>query len=122
MYIAVPSRKGLLFRHFGQSREFTILQVDELQKKIISTEIVVNEKHEHGFPHWLFEHKVDIIIAGNIGEYSIDNLKEQNIAVVAGAKQLPPEKLVLDYLEGNLYTKEIKSNYEGRKKSKDGEK
>lgn len=87
---AIPTRKGNLFKHFGQSREFTILHVDEDQKKIISTKLITNENDEYGFPHWLFEQEIDIIIAGNIGEQALENLRKKNITVIAGAGRKPP--------------------------------
>ncbi len=99
--IAVPVVEGRLSMHFGHSEKFALVDVDS--GKIISSEFVDSPPHQPGLlPAWLGERGADLIIAGGMGSRA-KNLFEQNgIEVVVGAPCEAPERVVEQFLAGEL--------------------
>ncbi|HNX52629.1 MAG TPA: NifB/NifX family molybdenum-iron cluster-binding protein [Pontiellaceae bacterium] len=103
MKIAIPVTNEKLCMHFGHCETFAVLTVDESAKRITGRQDMVPPPHEPGvLPRWLGEQKVNIIIAGGMGQRAQQLFAEQNIAVVVGAPAETPETLVTDYLAGTL--------------------
>jgi predicted Fe-Mo cluster-binding NifX family protein len=103
MKIAIPVANQQLCMHFGHCETFAVLTVDEQTKKITGRENLVPPPHEPGvLPAWLGEQKVNVIIAGGMGQRAQQLFTAQNIAVVVGAPAETPEKLVESYLAGTL--------------------
>lgn len=103
MKIAIPLVDSKLALHFGHCRQFAIIEVDVRTKKIIGREDLTPPEHEPGvLPRWLAEHEVNLIIAGGIGMRAQALFAERDIQVAAGASSETPEKLVNDYLAGEL--------------------
>ncbi|MFH2036160.1 MAG: NifB/NifX family molybdenum-iron cluster-binding protein [Candidatus Zixiibacteriota bacterium] len=105
MIIAIPSKNNKIFPQFGRAKEFTVIEVDTEKKSIIKTELLTNDKHDHGFPHWLFENNIDTLIISKIGEHALGKLNEIKIGYITGAPaKCTPEELVALYLNGELVT------------------
>lgn len=105
MRIAIPTANGKLCLHFGHCELFSILDVDDNEKKITGREDLTPPPHEPGvLPRWLGEKKVSLIIAGGMGGRAQDMFTDQNIDVIVGAPAELPETLVNDYLAGTLVT------------------
>lgn len=103
MKVAIPLADGMLCMHFGHCAAFAIIDVDEKEKKIVKREDVTPPPHEPGLlPKWLGEKNVDVIIAGGMGSRAQALFKQNNISVIVGAPANAPEKLVADYLNGQL--------------------
>jgi predicted Fe-Mo cluster-binding NifX family protein len=103
MKIAIPIAQGNLCMHFGHCEVFAVLTVDEQTKKITGRENLVPPPHEPGvLPAWLGGQKVNVIIAGGMGQRAQQLFTAQNIAVVVGAPAGSPEALVESYLAGTL--------------------
>ncbi len=103
MKIAIPVANEKLCMHFGHCETFAVLTVDESAKKITGRENLIPPPHEPGvLPRWLGEQKVNVIIAGGMGQRAQQLFAEQNIAVVVGAPSAEPETLAADYLAGTL--------------------
>lgn len=101
--IAIPSAEGRLHGHFGGCREFTLVQADPEQRKIISIRSVTPPPHTPGlFPRWLSEQGANVIIVGGIGQRAIALFAQQGIQVRAGLPNAPVEQLVAAYLNGEL--------------------
>ncbi|MCU0782891.1 MAG: NifB/NifX family molybdenum-iron cluster-binding protein [Verrucomicrobia bacterium] len=101
--IAIPSAEGRLHGHFGGCREFTLVQADPEQRKIISIRPVTPPPHAPGlFPRWLREQGANVIIVGGIGQRAIALFAQQGIQVRAGVPNAPVEQLVTAYLNGEL--------------------
>jgi predicted Fe-Mo cluster-binding NifX family protein len=101
--IAIPSAEGRLHGHFGGCREFTLVQVDPEQRKIISIRPVIPPPHAPGlFPRWLSEQGANVIIVGGIGQRAIALFAQQGIQVRAGLPNAPVDQLVTAYLNGEL--------------------
>ena len=101
--IAIPSEEGRLHGHFGGCREFTLVQADPEQRKIISFRPVTPPPHAPGlFPCWLREQGASVIIAGGIGRRALDLFAQQGIEVRAGEPGAAVGVLAQAYLNGQL--------------------
>ena len=101
--IAIPSEEGRLHGHFGGCREFTLVQADTEQRKIVSIRAVAPPPHAPGlFPRWLREQGASVIIAGGIGRRALDLFAEQGIMVRAGEPGAAVDALATAYLNGQL--------------------
>lgn len=105
MKIAIPTAEGKLCMHFGHCEKFVIVEVDEKTKTIIGKEDAVPPPHEPGvLPKWLHENKVNMIIASGMGMRAQQLFGQYDIKVIVGAPSDHPQKIVLDWLNGNLVT------------------
>jgi predicted Fe-Mo cluster-binding NifX family protein len=105
MRIAIPTVNGKLCMHFGHCELFSIIDVDEKEKKIIGRNDVTPPPHEPGvLPRFLGEQNVSLIIAGGMGGRAQSLFTEQNINVIIGAPAETPETVVTAYLNGSLQT------------------
>ena len=100
---AIPIVNEKLCMHFGHCETFEILTVDPEKKMIVTTESKNPPPHEPGvLPKWLGEQKVNVILAGGMGQRAQELFTAQGIQVVVGAPADAPEALVQSYLAGSL--------------------
>jgi predicted Fe-Mo cluster-binding NifX family protein len=108
MKVAIPLAQGKLTLHFGHCEQFAIIDVNEETKEIASREDLMPPLHEPGvLPRWLHEQKVNVIIAGGMGQRAQQLFTQNDIKVTVGASVAEPEELVSAYLQGTL---EVGSN------------
>ena len=89
--------------HFGHCERFALIDVDPTGMKIVKREDIDAPSHQPGLlPPWLAERGTNMIIAGGVGQRAKGLFTETGVQVVVGAPADTPEKLVADYLEGNL--------------------
>ena len=101
--IAIPTTEGRLHAHFGGCREFTLVQADPEQRKIIATRTLASPPHVPGaFPRWLREQGASVVIAGGIGQRALANFAHHGITVHAGLADATVEQLTTDFLNGQL--------------------
>jgi predicted Fe-Mo cluster-binding NifX family protein len=103
--IAIPVIDGRLLGHFGESKQFTLVEADRHSRVIVCTQIVEAPPHEPGsFPRWLREQGVQVLIVGRngIGQRALDNLVHHGIEVRAGRPSTRIEALVVACLGGQL--------------------
>lgn len=85
MRIAFPNNNGQVNQHFGQSREFAILEVENqtiVSQKTISAETL---RHNHqGLADLLTGEKADVVVVGGIGPYALEALKQKGLKVITG--------------------------------------
>lgn len=99
--IAVPVAEGRLSMHFGHSEKFAL--VDVAAGKIVSSEFVDAPPHQPGLlPGWLGERGANLIIAGGMGSRAKGLFEENGIEVVIGAPCETPERIVGQFLAGEL--------------------
>ena len=113
MKIAVPTSDGLLCPHFGGCNSFTIFDVDDESREI--RESVTRDAPDHqpgAFPKFMLDNNINVLIAGGIGGRAIQILNAKNVEVLTGAPSEAPEKVVKDYLAGNLSTTNEVCNHE----------
>ena len=105
MRIAIPLHEGTLCQHFGHCETFAVIDADADSTRITNREDLTPPPHEPGvLPRWLCEKKVNIIIAGGMGQRAQQLFAQNNIIVVIGAKAGTPEELALAYLQNTLET------------------
>jgi predicted Fe-Mo cluster-binding NifX family protein len=103
MRVAVPVADGKVAAHFGHCSHFALLDVDEATKVIVKREVIPSPGHQPGFlPAWLAEEGVSIVIASGMGSRAQAIFNENRIQVVVGVLGDDPEKVVLDYIRGEL--------------------
>ncbi|MDD4951295.1 MAG: iron-sulfur cluster carrier protein MrpORP [Desulfovibrionaceae bacterium] len=104
---AVPVAGGKLCAHFGHCEKFAILDVDAGSKKIISARLETPPPHEPGvLPKWIAEQGVNLVLAGGMGARAQSLFTEQGVRVIVGAPSDDPDKVVEQYLAGDLVTGE----------------
>jgi predicted Fe-Mo cluster-binding NifX family protein len=107
MKIAIPLHQEALSMHFGHCDKFVLIDVDEQNKEILSTNYHQPPPHEPGvLPRWLGELGVNLIIAGGMGSRAQELFASNNIAVLVGAQGVSPDELVSAYLNSTLKTGE----------------
>jgi predicted Fe-Mo cluster-binding NifX family protein len=106
MTIAIPTTEGRLHEHFGGSKQFTFVQADPAQRKILEIRTLTAPPHAPGlFPRWLREQGANVVIAGGIGRRALDLFALQGIEVRAGETGATVESLATAYLNGQLVNK-----------------
>lgn len=85
MKIAFPSNDGQINQHFGQSREFAILEIED--QKIINQKIIPAESFQHnheGLADLLDKEDVRVVVSGNIGQHALEALDRKGFKVIRG--------------------------------------
>ena len=107
MKIAIPVAAGKLCAHFGHCQTFALIDIDEENKSIRSTESLVPPPHEPGIlPKWLHEQGANVIIAGGMGARAQQFFEQYGINVMIGAPSETPEEIAKQWLKGELVTGE----------------
>lgn len=85
MRIAFPNENGQINQHFGRSREFAVLEVEN--RRIVSEKVVSAEtfRHDHqGLADLLAGEKAEVVVVGGIGPYALEALEQKGLKVIAG--------------------------------------
>jgi predicted Fe-Mo cluster-binding NifX family protein len=113
MKIGMPKNGEFLNQHFGQSKQFLIVSVEDgqvVERKEISSETL---QHNHGGLSSLFVNEgVSLVITGGIGQPALNALTEKGLQVIRGASGLC-EEVLEKYLSGELTDKNISCNHHG---------
>ena len=105
MKVAIPVSGGVLCAHFGHCEHFTVIDIDEQTKQVVSRKDITPPAHEPGvLPKWLHEMGISIIIAGGMGQRAQMLFQQNNIEVITGAPSECPEILVTNFLNNKLET------------------
>jgi len=105
MRVAIPVAQDRLSPHFGHCDHFAILDIDDNLKKVMNRCNISPPAHEPGaLPRLLSELKVNLIIAGGMGQRAQQLFTQNDIEVVIGATTSSPEELVSAYLGSTLET------------------
>ena len=110
MRIAIPLLKGRLATNFADFKQVTLLDAENQKikaKKRLTRPLI----QPWMLPHWLREHDVDLLIAGNMNERAMGFFQKAGIKVIAGAPSLSPEELTQEYLTDHLLTEEHEKTY-----------
>lgn len=98
MIIAVTSKDGEVFQHFGHSEEFTLFEVEN--GTVIETKKVPTNGQGHGaLADFLNIHSVNVVICGGIGGGAKAALREKRIEIVPGVIGKVDE-IIIKYLSG----------------------
>jgi predicted Fe-Mo cluster-binding NifX family protein len=101
MRIAIPTVDGVLCMHFGHSEKFALVDVDG--EAVKGVQFLTPPPHAPGvLPKWLHEQGANVIIASGMGSRAQMLFKENDIDVLVGAPIMEPEKIVKQYIAGEL--------------------
>lgn len=113
MKIAIPNNGNMVNQHFGMSKSFVIITIEEnkvLQVEEISTEELM---HQHqGLAALLVKHGADTVITGGIGAGAISGLQQNGLKIFRGASG-EYMKVIEEYISGTLEDKNIICNHHG---------
>lgn len=113
MKIGMPKEGDMLNQHFGQSRSFLIVTVDNgqiIDRKEISGESL---QHNHAGLSGLFLNEgVSLVITGGIGQPALNALTDKGLQVIRGASG-KCEEVLAQYLSGQLTDKNITCSHHG---------
>lgn len=113
MKIGMPKEGELLNQHFGQSKQFLIVTVEDgkvAEKKEISGESL---QHNHAGLSGLFiAEGVSLVITGGIGKPALDALTAKGLQVIRGASGRCDE-VMEKYLSGELTDKNVSCQHHG---------
>lgn len=103
MRYAIPVSGRVVSPHFGHCEHFALIDVDEDRNEIISREFVPSPGHQPGLlPEWLAEQGVTFVIAGGMGSRAQSLFQQNRIGVIVGTTESDPDKVILNYLNGQL--------------------
>lgn len=113
MKIGMPKEGEFLNQHFGKSKQFLIVTVEDgkvAEKKEISGESL---QHNHAGLSGLFiAEGVTIVITGGIGQPALDALTAKGLQVIRGASGRCDE-VIEKYLSGELTDKNVSCQHHG---------
>lgn len=100
MKIAVTYENGMVFQHFGHTKQFKIYEVDNNQ--VVSCKIVSTGESGHGaLAGLLKENDIDVLICGGIGGGAQNALTQVGIRFFGGV-QGSADQAVVAYVCGKL--------------------
>lgn len=106
MKIAIPENQGEVNQHFGQSKNFAIIEIGE-SKQILNVDTVSAEGLQHmheGMAEFLKNQGVDTVIVGGIGQGAIEGLESTGLKVLFGASG-PIKDVAESYARGEFVSK-----------------
>lgn len=107
MKIALPKNESEINQHFGKSKSFEVITIEDkkiTERKEISAEAL---QHNHeGLASLLKAEGVSVVITGGIGQGAIDGLKSENLSVIRGASG-KVDDIVSSYINGELEDKNV---------------
>ncbi|HZK87353.1 MAG TPA: NifB/NifX family molybdenum-iron cluster-binding protein [Syntrophomonas sp.] len=113
MKIGMPKDGEMLNQHFGQSKQFLIVTVENgqvVEQKEIGIESL---QHNHAGLSGLFlAEGVSLVITGGIGQPALNALTEKGLQVIKGASGRC-EEVLSKYLAGELVDKNVSCNHHG---------
>ena len=112
MKIAMPKNEEVINQHFGKSKSFQIVTIED--SKVTETKELSAEKLQHnhgGLAGLLKEEGVNLIITGGIGQGALDSLKEENFEVIRGISG-KIEDIINSYLNGELKDTNVVCNHD----------
>ncbi|MFZ5597847.1 MAG: NifB/NifX family molybdenum-iron cluster-binding protein [Bacillota bacterium] len=112
MKIALPYENGQVNQHFGRSREFVILEMEN--RKVVGRKMVSAESLQHnheGLADLLSRENVDVVILGGIGPYALQALEQSGLKVMTGASG-DVEALAEQYARGELVSRKVVCNHQ----------
>ena len=114
MRIAIPDNNGEVNQHFGQSKSFSIIDIDDKHNVLFVENIsTAGLEHMHeGLADLLKKREVEVVIVGGIGQGAIDGLESRGLKVLFGASGLV-KNVAETFAKGELESKRVVCNHHG---------
>lgn len=115
MRIAIPMNGDQFSGHFGQSSAFRIYEIADGHGITRHWDLAVPDQGGCSvIPGLLAQNGVGVVLAGGIGAGAVSKLRLHGIQAVAGVQAGQPERIVQDYLQGQLtHTDAVCDHHEG---------
>ena len=102
---AMPVDNGMVSAHFGKAKDFMFIDYDMDANTAVKTEQKTPPPHEQSStPKWVIAEKVDVVIAGSMGDSARQTLQESGVQVVANAPHGKPLYIISKFVKGELHT------------------
>ena len=114
MRIAIPDNNGEVNQHYGQSKVFSIIDIEENQNIVMVDSISTGAlQHNHGgLAELLKTQGVDVVIVGGIGAGAVEGLEQYGLKVLFGASG-PVRNVAESFAKGNFVSKKVMCNHHG---------
>ena len=104
---AIPTANEKLCAHFGHCEQFAFVNVENNQ--ITNIKYLDPPEHQPGtYPHFVADQGATDVIGGGMGPQAVTLFNNAKVNVFMGASVETPEKLVNDFIAGNL---QLSANY-----------
>ena len=105
MKIVVPYDNGMVFGHFGQTKQFKVYETKD--SKVTGSRLVLADPMGHqALGKQIVKMNADVVICGGLGKPMLEILKCGNLEVCSGVS-MEADKAVEEYLNGTLnYSKD----------------
>lgn len=111
MKIALPNNGSVVNQHFGTSKNFVIVTVENKEIQSVEEISTAELAHKHEKLADLFvKHNVTTVITGGIGGGALAGLQQNGLNVIKGAAGEYRE-VVQKYIDGNLEDKNTICNH-----------
>ena len=105
MKIVVPYDNGMVFGHFGQTKQFKVYETKD--SKVTGSRLVLADSMGHqALGKQIVKMNADVVICGGLGKPMLEILKSGNLEVCSGVLK-EADKAVEEFLLGTLiYSKD----------------
>jgi len=113
MKLALPFDQGRVNQHFGRSREFAIVEVENgviVSKKNVSAGGLAHN-HE-GLAGLIKAEGVEVVITGGIGAHALKALEDSGLKVITGVDD-GIDEAVIKFTRGELVQKRVECCHHG---------
>lgn len=112
MRIAVTYENGLVFQHFGHTRQFKLYDVD--QGKVLQSQVVDTAGQGHGaLAGFLTGNQVDVLICGGIGPGAQNALAQAGIQLFGGVSGLADQAVEALLAQRLVYDPNVHCDHHG---------
>ena len=114
MRIAIPDNNGEVNQHYGRSKVFSIIDIENDQNIVLADSVSTeNLQHNHGgLANLLKSQSVEIVIVGGIGQGALDGLQENGLKVLFGASG-PIINVAEAFAKGEFVSNKVMCNHHG---------
>lgn len=114
MRIAIPDNNGEVNQHYGQSKAFSIIDIEDNQNIVLVDSISANTlQHNHsGLAEFLKRQGVEVVIVGGIGAGAVAGLEECGLKVLFGASG-SVKSVAEAFANGNFVSNRVLCDHHG---------
>lgn len=100
MIVAITYDNGLVFQHYGQTRQFKLY---EIENNVVKSSKVIDcgQYSHHTLAILLENNNVNVLCCGGLGAHAVETLKEKNIQIFDNNSG-DCDKVIDDFLNNKL--------------------
>jgi len=114
MRIAIPDNNGEVNQHYGQSKVFSIIDIENGPNIVMADSVSTQElQHNHtGLAEALKRQGVEVVIVGGIGQGALDGLEGFGLKVLFGASG-SVKSVAESFAKGELVSNRVMCDHHG---------